>query len=213
VPFFVVLLERQRPSARVIGGLLLGFAGMALLVGPGQIGGAPVNGWGAAGLVVASLTWAIGSLYSRRAPQPSSGIQFTGMEMIAGGVLLLVVGVGHGELGRLDLAAVSTRSMLAWVYLVGCGSLLGFTAYVWLLKVVPPSRVATYAYVNPVVAVLLGFVFAGEPLGARVVIAMAVIVGAVALIITAPTAKKAAAVEPEARSAAAGAGAGAAAGE
>jgi len=107
------------------------------------------------------------------------------MEMTAGGVLLWIVGLVFGEARRLDLAAISTRSAIALGYLIVFGSLLGFSAYIWLLKVSTPARVSTYAYVNPIVAVILGTLFAGEVLSARVAIAAAVIVGAVALIITA----------------------------
>jgi len=179
------LQKRERPGLPVIAGLVLGLAGIAILVVPGRFGGnGRVDLLGAGALLAASLSWAIGSLYSRRARLPASTLTATGMEMIAGGALLWVVGLLVGEAGRLDPAAVSARSVGSLGYLIDFGSLLGFTAYVWLLKVSTPSRVSTYAYVNPIVAVLLGALLAGEALNLRIGIAGAVIVGAVALIIT-----------------------------
>ena len=190
VPIWMAVLEgienRARPAPAVIGGLLLGVAGIVLLVAPGRLGGnGHVDLLGAAALLTAALSWSFGSLYSRRAPLPSATLLATAMEMTAGGVLLWIVGLVFGEARRLDLAAISTRSAIALGYLIVFGSLLGFSAYIWLLKVSTPARVSTYAYVNPIVAVILGTLFAGEVLSARVAIAAAVIVGAVALIITA----------------------------
>ena len=135
-------------------------------------------------LVAASLSWATGSLYARRAPLPASPLLGTAMEMIGGGLCLAVAGLVAGEHRRLDLAAASPKSLLAVAYLVVFGSLVGFTAYVFLLRHTRPALVATYAYVNPVVAVLLGWALAGEPLTGRTLLAGAVIVGAVVLITT-----------------------------
>jgi drug/metabolite transporter (DMT)-like permease len=190
VPIWMAVLEgiekRSRPAPSVIAGLLLGVAGIALLVVPGRSGGnAHVDLWGAAALLTAALSWSFGSLYSRRAALPSATLLATAMEMIAGGALLWVVGLAVGEGRRLDVSAISTRSAVALGYLVVFGSLIGFSAYIWILKVSTPARVSTYAYVNPIVAVLLGTVFAGELITTRVVVAAVVIVGAVALIITA----------------------------
>jgi drug/metabolite transporter (DMT)-like permease len=193
VPLWIVLFSAlgpggRRPGARVLVGVALGLVGMALLVGPGEIAGGPgADPLGAAVLVLASVSWAIGSLYSRRAPLPSSPLVATAMEMLAGGALLVLAGLASGEAARLDLAAASPRSLLAFGYLVALGSLVGFTAYVWLLRVAAPARVATYAYVNPVVAVLLGWALAGEPLTPRILVAAAVIVAAVVAITTAGT--------------------------
>ena len=187
VPVWMVTLEWLRggirPTRGVVAGLLLGMAGLALLVGPGEFaGGRGADTLGAIVLVVASLSWATGSIYSRSAPLPGSPILTTGMEMLAGGALLSLLGLATGELGRLDLGAVSTKSWLALLYLVLFGSLVGFTAYIWLLKVSTPAKVSTYAYVNPVVAVLLGWLFANEPLSMRTLLAAAVIIAGVALI-------------------------------
>ena len=201
VPVWMVTLEwlrgGLRPTRGVVAGLMLGMAGLALLIGPGEFaGGRGVDTLGAIVLVAASLSWATGSIYSRSAPLPKSPILTTGMEMLAGGVLLTLLGLATGELGRLDVAAASTKSWLALLYLVLFGSLIGFTAYIWLLKVSTPAKASTYAYVNPVVAVLLGWLFANEPLSVRTLLAAAVIIAGVALITL--TKKPAAAETPRA---------------
>jgi drug/metabolite transporter (DMT)-like permease len=190
VPLWMVMLDGagrgwRRPPVQVLLGIGLGLAGVALLVGPGKFaGGHGVDPLGAGALLLGALCWATGSLYSRRAPLPASPLLGTAMEMLGGGALLAVAGLVSGEWGRLDLAAATPRSLLAVGYLVVFGSLVGFTAYVWLLRVSTPPLVATYAYVNPVVAVFLGWAFAGEPVTARTLVAAAVIVGAVVLITT-----------------------------
>lgn len=185
-PLWMVLLSwlRQggaRPGLPVWAGIALGFAGVGLLVNPAGGGAGGVSLPAAALLVAASFCWASGSLYSRRAPLPSSPVLATGMEMLAGGAMLLVLGLALGEAGRLDLAAVSTRSLLGFAYLVLFGA-LAFTAYIWVLKAASPALVSTYAYVNPLVAVLLGWALAGEALTARTAIAALVIISGVALI-------------------------------
>ena len=190
VPFWMVLLEwrggGERPGAGVVAGLLLGFAGLVLLVGPGEwAGGGGVHPGGAAALMLGTFAWAAGSIYARRAPLPNSPLLTTGMEMLAGGGLLLLAGLLTGEAARLELAAVSPRSALGLAYLITFGSLIGFTAYIWLLRHTTAAKASTYAYVNPVVAVLLGWALAGEPLSARVLLAVAIILGAVAVITTA----------------------------
>jgi drug/metabolite transporter (DMT)-like permease len=190
VPIWMAVLEgferRRRPGMAVIIGLLLGLAGIALLVVPGKFGGnGHVDALGAAALLLASVCWSTGSLYSRRAKLPASILTATAMEMIAGGVWLFSAGLFTGEWRALRLSAVSLKSAVSLGYLVIFGSLIGFTAYVWLLKVVSPARVSTYAYVNPIVAVALGSLLAGEAITLRIGVAALVIVGAVALIITA----------------------------
>jgi drug/metabolite transporter (DMT)-like permease len=121
-------------------------------------------------LTLACFFWAVGSLYNRGAKLPSSPLLGTGMEMLAGGLGLLLLGTLVGEWGRLDLGAVSTRSLLGLGYLIFFGSLVGFAAYTWLLRVAPTALVSTYAYVNPLVAILLGNWLASEPLTPRVLI-------------------------------------------
>lgn len=187
VPVWMVTLEwlrgGTRPTRGVVAGLLLGMAGLAMLIGPGEFaGGRGADTLGAIVLVGASLSWAIGSIYSRGAPLPKSPLLTTGMEMLAGGVLLALLGLATGELGRLDVGAATAKSWLSLLYLILFGSLVGFTAYIWLLKVSTPAKVSTYAYVNPVVAVLLGWLFASEPLSLRMLLAAAVIIAGVALI-------------------------------
>lgn len=172
-----------RPSLQVAIGLVAGLFGVVILIGPGTLAGAGgVDPVGGAVVLLASFSWASGSLYSRRAPLPDSPILATGMEMLSGGVLLFAAGVLFGELGQLDPSRISLRSMLAVAYLIVAGSLVGFTAYIWLLRNTTPARATTYAYVNPVVAVILGWAFADEPVTVRMAIAGAVIVGALVLI-------------------------------
>ena len=190
VPAWMVLLDWARPGGvrpgrRVALGVALGLAGLVLLVGPGQIAGSGrVDLLGAGVLMLGSLCWAIGSVYSRHAPVPDSPLLFTGMEMLAGGVLLTLAGGAVGNWTHFSPGVVSLRSLLAAGYLVIFGSLIGFTCYVWLLRTVPVHRAATYAYVNPVVAVFLGWALAGEPLTLRTLLAAAVSVTAVVLITT-----------------------------
>jgi drug/metabolite transporter (DMT)-like permease len=156
-----------------------------LLLGPEELAGAArVDLLGAGALVVASLSWAIGSLASRHVSLPASPSLGTAMEMLAGGGLLLVVGVLTGEPARLAVTEISTRSLLAVAYLVVFGSLVAFSAFVWLLRVADTAKVATYAYVNPVVALLLGWAMAGEELSARTLLSSVVILGGVVLITT-----------------------------
>ncbi|OLC53143.1 MAG: hypothetical protein AUH85_14890 [Chloroflexi bacterium 13_1_40CM_4_68_4] len=157
---------------------------MALLVGPDDLAGdGRVDPAGALVLVVASLAWAAGSLYSRRAAAPSP-LLATGMQQLVGGALLLGAGALTGELGDLHPETFTAKSLLALSYLIVFGSLGGFTAYIWLLRHVQPALVSTYAYVNPVVAVFLGWALAAEPITERTLIASAIIVGAVAIITT-----------------------------
>jgi drug/metabolite transporter (DMT)-like permease len=186
-PCWFVLLDwlwhdAPRPGRRTVTGLVLGFGGIALLVGPSAVtGGGTIHPLGALVLLIGSLAWASGSIYSRRAPSPG-GLLFTGMQMLCGGALLLLAGTVTGEFSSLAIAAVSMRSLLALIYLIVFGAIIGYTAYMWLLRAVSPASVSTYAYVNPVVAVVLGWVLAGEALGLRMAIAALVIIAGVALI-------------------------------
>ena len=158
---------------------MLGFGGVALLVGPG----AGFN-WQAAVVVFTSLGWAAASLYSRRDPPGQDVFLGAAMQMLAGGALLAVAGAASGELGRLHVPSAAAVGAIA--YLVFIGSILAFMAYLWLLRNVRTSVVGTYAFVNPVVAVLLGWMFNGEPLTFRTLLAGLVIVAGVALIVLAP---------------------------
>jgi drug/metabolite transporter (DMT)-like permease len=189
-----------RPVARVIVGLLMGFAGLALLVGPKDLGGsARINPTGVAILVVASFAWACGSLYSKHGQMPSSPLLGATMQSLTGGLALWIVGGLSGEVRSLHLAAVSTRSWVALGYLIFFGSMMGFTAYIYILKHSTATRVATYAFVNPVVALFLGWLLLRESITLRTILAAAVILAAVLLVITAPHRKalRTAAAVPE----------------
>jgi drug/metabolite transporter (DMT)-like permease len=165
--------------------LALGLIGIVLLVNPGQtVSNGAVNPLGAAILLGAALCWSIGSLYSRSAPLPSNPLMSTALEMLAGGALLLIVALVTGEGGQVHFDQITLRSVLALSYLIVFGSLIAFSAYVWLLKVSVPSHVSTYAFVNPIVAVFLGWAFASEELTLRMLIAAAIIIAGVVLITT-----------------------------
>ena len=179
--------EGTRPGPRVVAGLLLGFGGLALLVGPKNLGGsARVDPFGVGILVIASLAWASGSVYSKHAGGPGSPLLGVTMQSLAGGVCLWIAGILSGEVGALHLGAISARSWIALGYLIVFGSMVGFTAYIYILKKSTATRVATYAFVNPVVALFLGWLLIGESITLRTVIAAAVILTAVLLVITAP---------------------------
>ncbi len=188
VPLWMVLLHwwpgGVRPTWPIVAAIVLGLIGVVLLVGPADLaGGGRVDPFGAVVLVIASLGWAAGSLYSRRATA-SSALLATGMQQLAGGALLLAAGALSGELTSLRPEAFTPKSLLALAYLITFGSLVGFTAYIWLLRHVQPALVSTYAYVNPVVAVFLGWLLAAEPITPRTLLASSIVVGAVAIITT-----------------------------
>lgn len=201
-PLWIVLLDwlsghGARPSKRVAVGVALGLAGVSLLVQPASlVGGGAIDALGAAALLTAAFSWAAGSLYSRRAHLPPAPLLATAMQLLAGGVLLAAAAALTGELAAFHPHAASTRSLLAVLYLAVFGSLVGYTAYIWLLKVEKPSRVATYAYVNPVVAVLLGWLVAGEPLTPRTIAAAFTIIAAVVMITLVPGRRREAVSRP-----------------
>ncbi len=188
VPLWMAIGDRvfygQRLARVVVIGLVVGFAGVGLLVAPG--GGA---NRAAIVLVFSSLAWAIASLYSRKAPQPARPMVAAGMQMLIGGFVLTIVSAASGELSGFDVGQVSTESWLGLAYLVVAGSLVAFTAYMWLLRNAPTTLVGTYAYVNPFVAVLLGTVVLGEPFGWRMLVGGGIVLAAVALIVRRPRAK------------------------
>jgi drug/metabolite transporter (DMT)-like permease len=187
-PLFIVFLqatlpqERRRPSGQALVGVALGVAGVVLLVGPVGLGGARVDLAGAAAVLFAAFAWALGSLLSRHFTPSASPLQATALQMLAGGVLLGGASGLAGEWARFSPGLVSGKSIAAVAYLVVFGSLVAFTAYVWLLRAASPALVSTYAFVNPVVAVFLGWLLASEPVSARTLAAAAVIVAAVVLI-------------------------------
>jgi drug/metabolite transporter (DMT)-like permease len=186
-PVVFVLLEwllppHRRPGVGTACGLVLGTGGIALLQWPGteQSGGLRLGALVA--ILVASVSWGLGSLYSKRSRRGGDPFMAASVQMMAGGVLQLLIGTAGGEWSRFALEAVTLRSVLAWAYLVVAGSLIAFGTYIWLLRASTPARVATYAYVNPVIAVLLGWALAGEVVTWPMLGAAAAIVTAVVLI-------------------------------
>lgn len=189
VPLWIALLDAIRPGGRrpdrwVIVSVLAGFAGIIILIGPAQFIGSEdrVDLVGMAVLLFAAFSWAIGSLYNRGANLPASPLLGTGMEMLAGGLGLLILGTVVGEWSQMEFAEFSTNSLLGFAYLVVFGSWVGFASYIWLLRVAPITLVSTYAYVNPLVAILLGSLLAGEALTTRVMLAALFILGSVVVI-------------------------------
>ena len=191
MPMFLVVAEALRPNGvkptwRAIIGLLIGFVGIFILVGPAEISGSStkLNTFGVIALLGACVTWASGSVYSKTADLPKSSLMNTGAQMLMGSFSLLIVSLLTGELHGWDIAAVSSRSIYGLTYLILVGSLVGFASYGWLLQNAPISLVATYAYVNPIVAVFLGNWIGDEPLEPRIWIAAAIIIGSVIFINT-----------------------------
>ncbi len=187
-PLWMLLLEAfipggNRPSKYALIGVLLGFGGVLLLLWPDKSGGIPsLDPWGAGVLIFATLAWAFGSIISRYLRLPASPMMGTAVEMLAGGTALLLLGAVTGEFGRLQIASISTASLLGLGYLIVFGALVGFTAYTWLLRVAPTSLVSTYAYVNPLVALVVGTLIGKEAFSVRMLVAAAIIIGAVTLI-------------------------------
>jgi len=193
VPLWIVLIDAVRPggskpSFQIVLGVLIGFAGVLVLIDPLNYGKSEsrVDLIGAAVLLVSTIFWATGSIYGREHhhEMPAHPLMTAGTQMLAGGVGLLILATFSGEWSRLDLASVTRESWLAWGYLIVFGSIVAFASYSWLLGHAPTPLVATYAYVNPLVAVLLGSLLAGEPVSPQFVFAAALIIGAVVLITT-----------------------------
>ena len=190
-PLWIVLLswlwlKRSRPDWKVALGLALGFAGVWMLISGRPAGGVEAGGglqWiGILAVILGAFSWAAGSIYGLRSPVPKSSLLTAGMQMISGSFSLLLVGLIRGEWSTFEPSAVSSNSLFGLIYLIIFGSLIGFTAYSWLLKNARPSMVATYAYVNPVIAVLLGWLIAGESMTGQMLIGAGIVVGSVVLI-------------------------------
>jgi drug/metabolite transporter (DMT)-like permease len=180
-----LLFKNGKPGRQTVVGLILGFIGIVMLIGPEQIGGrATFDMLSLLILILAPILWSMGSLYSRTANMPENVFMSTAVEMLAGGFLLLIAGLLTGETTKLDFDQVSTNSLLAMIYLTIAGSIIAFTAYIWLLKRVPAARVATYTYVNPVIAVFLGWLILSEPFSPQILAAAVIIILAVVLITT-----------------------------
>ena len=189
-PLSMILLDwlrpgGTRPAAGLWPGFAVGVAGLVLLLGPGALptGSRPPIAQVAA-LLLASVAWWVGSLFSKHSKSGAEPLMAAAIQMVCGGVFMILAGLAFREAGRFDLASVSTRSWWAFSYLVVAGSLVAYPVYLWLLKHSTPARVSTYAYVNPVVAVVLGLAVLDEPLTPRIALAASVIVAAVALITT-----------------------------
>lgn len=199
VPIYIALLawltgSAPRPRPLVLLGLAAGFVGVGILVGP-ALTASPARashhaGLGMLILLFGSLVWSIGSLYSRRTRNSASPILSSAQTMLCGGALMILAGLASGEAHTFDFRKVTALSLGAFTYLVLIGAIVGYTAYIWLLRHCDPAKVATYAYVNPVVAVLLGAGFAGESVSGRTALAAAIIIGSVALVITAQQTKE-----------------------
>ena len=193
LPIWMVFLEWARPNGTkpnrgVIVGLILGLIGLIVLIGPAAIHLAGAEGISLAGvalLTFAELCWASGSIIAQHVELPKSSMLATAMEMLAAGAIFLVISLVIGEPMRFHISEVSAKSIGALLYLIAFGSLVAFSAYVWLLKVSTPAKVSTYAYVNPIVALFLGWALAGEHLSAMTAVASAIIIAGVALITTA----------------------------
>jgi drug/metabolite transporter (DMT)-like permease len=201
-PLFIVLLDwlvlvvgrdatrGSRPTPAIFTGIALGFVGLALLVGPdlsrstGQL-----DPWRVGGLVLACFSWGVGSMYTRYARHQAEPFTGAAIQQLTGAVWLLVVSCVLREPAQFEWAAVTGRSLVAWSYLVVAGSLIGFTTFVWLMKHSTPARVSTYAYVNPVVAVFLGWLVLHEPVSPRIFLAAGVIIAGVAIITVARSRK------------------------
>jgi drug/metabolite transporter (DMT)-like permease len=197
IPIWVVLLDwlwmrQSRPDRRTIAGLALGFLGVAMLVRPhAAVGSGSVSLLGGGALLLAAALWAAGTLYSRKAARPKAPLLGAAMQMVTGGLLLLVTGTLTGEWSRLNLHGASTLSLLSLVYLILFGSLVGLTSYLWLIQVTTPARASTYAFVNPIVAIILGWAIAREELRPMTAVAAAVAISGVVLIVNGTRSRRA----------------------
>ncbi len=195
VPLWMVLFDWLiyrgiSPSKKMVVGLVLGFLGIGLLIGPGQILG--INDIRLSAMLIlmlAPILWSLGSLYSRQANLPENLFMATAVEMLAGGILLILAGFITGEITQLNLSEISTLSLVSMLYLTIFGSIVALTAYVWLLKNVQAAKVATYTYVNPIIAIFLGWLILSEPLTLQMLVSVVVIIGAVILITSRKTEK------------------------
>ena len=184
----IIFLRTQKLTVRLAVALLIGIGGVAVLMSRSvNLGGAPIDQKGALALLGAAVTWSIASALPKMMPVPESKSVSSAMQMLIGGIMLLAVAAGAGEFTRFQPAAVSGRVWWSLAYLIVAGSIIGFTAYVWLLHHESPTKVGTYAYVNPVVAVLIGYFLGGEALDARIIVGAAFVLVSVIVITTSKT--------------------------
>jgi drug/metabolite transporter (DMT)-like permease len=189
----IIFLRTQRLTLRLVVALLIGIFGVAVLMAHSlNLGGAPVDKLGALALIFASISWSIASIFSRKLPLPPSKLMSSAAQMLTGGVLLTILAAALGEFHNFHPAVVSRAVWLSLLYLIVAGSIIGFTAYVWLLHHESPTKVGTYAYVNPIVAVLVGYFLGGEELTARTILGSLCILVSVIVITTMPAKKPAA---------------------
>jgi drug/metabolite transporter (DMT)-like permease len=200
IPVFIALSEilflgTQRLTVRLTFALLVGIGGVAVLMSHSlNLGGAPVDRPGAVAIIIGSFTWSIATVLARKLPLPPSKVMSSGAQMLAGGIMLTVTAATFGEFRNFHPSAVSSGAWLSLIYLIIAGSIIGFTAYVWLIHHESPTKVGTYAYVNPVVAVLLGYFLGGEALGLRTIIGTMFVLISVVVITTTRAKKPAAAL-------------------
>lgn len=195
----IIILKTQRLTIRLAAALVVGIGGVAVLVSHSvSFGDAPIDPVGACALIAAAISWSAASALTRKVPLPAEKAMSSGVQMLAGGVLLVLAAGLLGEFRGFQMQAVSAKAWLALAYLIVAGSIVGFTAYVWLIHHESPTKVGTYAYVNPVVAVLVGYFFGGEALGPRTIAGAALVLVSVVVITTTPKESKAAAALQEA---------------
>jgi drug/metabolite transporter (DMT)-like permease len=194
----IILLRTQRLTVRLALALVIGIGGVAVLMSHSlNLGGAPIDAAGAAALIFASMSWSIASALSRKLPLPASKVMSSGAQMLAGGVLLSISAAALGEFRNFHPQTVSRGAWFSLLYLIVAGSIIGFTAYVWLLHHESPTKVGTYAYVNPVVAVLVGYFLGGETLGLRTILGTLFVLVSVVVITTTGAKKPVAALAVE----------------
>ena len=194
----IILLATQKLTARLALALLIGIGGVAVLMSRSlDLGVAPIDRLGAVALIFAAISWSVASALSRKLPLPPSKVMSSGAQMLAGGVFLTVASAALGEFRDFNPWTVSRGAWLALLYLIVAGSIIGFTAYVWLLHHESPTKVGTYAYVNPVVAVLVGYFLGGEALGLRTILGTLLVLISVVVITATPVKKPVAALAAE----------------
>lgn len=193
--FEIILLRTQRLTVRLVSALLIGIGGVTVLMSRSvsllSLGGALIDRAGAAALIIASLSWSVASVVSRKLPLPPSKVMSSGAQMLAGGVLLALTATALGEVRSFHPWTVSREAWFSLLYLIVAGSIVGFTAYVWLIHHESPTKVGTYAYVNPVVAVLVGYFLGGETLGLRAILGTLFVLTSVLVITITPMKKQA----------------------
>jgi drug/metabolite transporter (DMT)-like permease len=181
----ITLLRTQRLTVRLALALLIGIGGVAVLMSHSlSLGGAPMDSAGAVALIIAAISWSVSSVLTRRLPLPASKVMSSGVQMLAGGMLLALTAAALGEVRNFRPWTVSREAWLSLLYLIVAGSIIAFTAYVWLIHHESPTKVGTYAYVNPVVAVLVGYFLGGETLGPRTILGTLFVLISVVVITT-----------------------------